>query len=310
MLDLDERRCVGGGLGCLGDDERDRLAGPQDLAPGERLVEAVGALGDDRQVGGGQDRHDARDRERLRRVDPLDPGVRRQRQDRPGVEQAAHVDVGCEPGPAGHLRPAIDPRDRAPDRGGQGIRAGIHGSHRTRRDLSILLGWVVPRTSDPEREEDETMSIRRLIRLAVVGWIVEHDHRRGRGDEGQADHRPRHGRERRRLRRERDLRAARLSRALRSTCARASSSCGTAAASWTCATQSSPPKAPSSDVRAVFGGGQILVPAGWRVVTSVRGLGGISDSRPPQGRAEDAPATDHRGHGRRRRLRRDVGDRR
>jgi hypothetical protein len=42
-------------------------------------------------------------------------------------------------------------------------------------------------------------------------------------------------------------------------------------------------------VRAVFGGGQILVPAGWRVVTSVRGLGGISDSRPPQGRAEDAP---------------------
>ena len=42
-------------------------------------------------------------------------------------------------------------------------------------------------------------------------------------------------------------------------------------------------------VRAVFGGGQILVPAGWRVVTSVRGLGGISDSRPPQGRAENAP---------------------
>ena len=42
-------------------------------------------------------------------------------------------------------------------------------------------------------------------------------------------------------------------------------------------------------MRAVFGGGQILVPAGWRVVTSVRGLGGISDSRPPQGRAEDAP---------------------
>ena len=42
-------------------------------------------------------------------------------------------------------------------------------------------------------------------------------------------------------------------------------------------------------VRAIFGGGQILVPAGWRVVTSVRGLGGVSDARPAQGRAADAP---------------------
>ena len=42
-------------------------------------------------------------------------------------------------------------------------------------------------------------------------------------------------------------------------------------------------------VRAIFGGGQILVPAGWRVVTSVKGLGGITDTRPAQGRAEDAP---------------------
>src|SRR6478736_8767695 len=49
------------------------------------------------------------------------------------------------------------------------------------------------------------------------------------------------------------------------------------------------PEGATLRVRAVFGGGQILVPAGWRVVTSVRGLGGISDSRPPQGRAEDAP---------------------
>ncbi len=42
-------------------------------------------------------------------------------------------------------------------------------------------------------------------------------------------------------------------------------------------------------VRAVFGGGQILVPTNWRVVTSIRGLGGIQDSRPMQGRAENAP---------------------
>ncbi len=49
------------------------------------------------------------------------------------------------------------------------------------------------------------------------------------------------------------------------------------------------PEGATLRVRAIFGGGQILVPAGWRVVTSVRGLGGISDTRPPQGRAADAP---------------------
>ena len=38
-LDQDEGGRIGRGLGRLGDHERDRLAGPQDLAPGERLVE-------------------------------------------------------------------------------------------------------------------------------------------------------------------------------------------------------------------------------------------------------------------------------
>ncbi len=42
-------------------------------------------------------------------------------------------------------------------------------------------------------------------------------------------------------------------------------------------------------VRAIFGGGQILVPASWRVETSIRGLGGVQDTRPAQGRAADAP---------------------
>jgi hypothetical protein len=42
-------------------------------------------------------------------------------------------------------------------------------------------------------------------------------------------------------------------------------------------------------VRAIFGGGQILVPASWRVVTSIRGLGGVQDTRPAQGRSDDAP---------------------
>ena len=42
-------------------------------------------------------------------------------------------------------------------------------------------------------------------------------------------------------------------------------------------------------VRAVFGGGQIIVPEGWRVALRVRGIGGMTDLRPAAERAEDAP---------------------
>jgi hypothetical protein len=43
------------------------------------------------------------------------------------------------------------------------------------------------------------------------------------------------------------------------------------------------------DVRAIFGGGQIVVPPSWRVTTSVVGLGGAGDSRPTGGHVPDAP---------------------
>lgn len=49
------------------------------------------------------------------------------------------------------------------------------------------------------------------------------------------------------------------------------------------------PEGATLRVRAVFGGGQIVVPADWKVVSSVRGLGGLSDARPARGRAEGAP---------------------
>ena len=42
-------------------------------------------------------------------------------------------------------------------------------------------------------------------------------------------------------------------------------------------------------VRAIFGGGQILVPPSWKVVSRVRGFGGLQDVRPATGRAADAP---------------------
>ncbi len=41
------------------------------------------------------------------------------------------------------------------------------------------------------------------------------------------------------------------------------------------------------EVRAVFGGGQILVPPSWRVTTRVNGIGGIQDVRPAPEEAVD-----------------------
>ena len=49
------------------------------------------------------------------------------------------------------------------------------------------------------------------------------------------------------------------------------------------------PEGATLRVRAVFGGGQILVPADWRVVSTVRGMGGLQDIRDAKGYAADAP---------------------
>jgi hypothetical protein len=49
------------------------------------------------------------------------------------------------------------------------------------------------------------------------------------------------------------------------------------------------PEGATLQVRAVFGGGQILVPAEWKVVSTVRGMGGLQDIREAQGYAADAP---------------------
>ncbi len=43
------------------------------------------------------------------------------------------------------------------------------------------------------------------------------------------------------------------------------------------------------DVLVIFGGGQILVPDGWRVTARVIGIGGVGDARPRVARAPDAP---------------------
>ena len=49
------------------------------------------------------------------------------------------------------------------------------------------------------------------------------------------------------------------------------------------------PEGATLRVRAVFGGGQILVPADWKVVSTVRGAGGLQDIREAKGFAADAP---------------------
>src|SRR5512143_2650751 len=43
------------------------------------------------------------------------------------------------------------------------------------------------------------------------------------------------------------------------------------------------------DVRAVFGGGQLIVPEAWNVTSSVKGIGGVGDTRPRIERPADAP---------------------
>jgi len=43
------------------------------------------------------------------------------------------------------------------------------------------------------------------------------------------------------------------------------------------------------EVKAIFGGAQILVPETWRVTTQIAGIGGIGDNRPKAEPAVDAP---------------------
>jgi hypothetical protein len=49
------------------------------------------------------------------------------------------------------------------------------------------------------------------------------------------------------------------------------------------------PEGATLRIRAIFGGGQILVPASWKVVSRVTGLGGVQDIRPAKGHAAIDP---------------------
>ena len=49
------------------------------------------------------------------------------------------------------------------------------------------------------------------------------------------------------------------------------------------------PEGATLNVKVVFGGGQVLVPADWRVVANVQGLGGVQDVREAKGYADGSP---------------------
>ena len=70
------------------------------------------------------------------------------------------------------------------------------------------------------------------------------------------------------------------------------------------------PEGATLQVRAVFGGGQILVPADWKVVSTVRGMGGLQDLREAKGYAADAPELVIEGTLIARRVRSEFGARR
>ena len=153
------------------------------------------------------------------------------------------------------------------------------------------------------------MLIRRLIGLAVVGWVASMvagaiaamSVKRSAGPD-----------DRRQRGRDRPVVAIFGPLAFHSTATQfrgGSWSAGTAAASSIFAMRRWRPTGrrsacgPSSVVA-------VLVPADWKVISSVRGMGGLTDIRPAKGYAEDAPRAGHRGDPHRRGLRGDVRPRR
>ncbi len=117
QFDLDSLRTVlGAGLG-LGDDDRDRLAGVQDLGLGQWLVGPAGAGGLDREVLSGQDGRDAGGCFRRLGADRRDQRVRLVGEDEPRMEQPRNGEIGGEPRLPADLRLGVTPGCRDADRG-------------------------------------------------------------------------------------------------------------------------------------------------------------------------------------------------
>jgi hypothetical protein len=115
--DLDDHRvdAVGGGGLALGDHERHRLAGEDDLFTRQRLAHAPSDAVDDRQVGRGEYRNHPGHGQRRLAVDALDPPVRLGGEHEPGMEQTVHRKVARVARRPAHLALAVDPPARLTD---------------------------------------------------------------------------------------------------------------------------------------------------------------------------------------------------
>ncbi len=111
-------------------------------------------------------------------------------------------------------------------------------------------------------------------------------HGRGHGHRahGQATHRPDDRRGGRGGRARGDLRTAGVPQHRARSSAAACSRPGTAPASLDLRDATLAPEGATLRVRAIFAGAQIIVPADWKVVSRVGGMGGLTDMREDEGR--------------------------
>ena len=142
VLDLDELRRLAGEARRLGGHRRQHVAdiarllalGDEDRPVGNDLPDPAVA----RHVGGGRDRGDARQGQRLRDVDADDPGARVLRQHDGAVEQAGRVDVGDERPLAERELGALKALERLAD-------AAVLDDRRKRAAAELRAGSVRPR---------------------------------------------------------------------------------------------------------------------------------------------------------------------
>jgi hypothetical protein len=108
VVDGDHLGAVLGGRLGLGDDQRERLPGEDDLLAREWFRSSIRALRREREIGGDENRDDTGNRERCLLVHASDSGVHLGGEDGARVQQAVDVPVRGVAGRARHLLRRVD----------------------------------------------------------------------------------------------------------------------------------------------------------------------------------------------------------